>query len=134
MKVEINAEWPLVWVRWPAEELSNEAFADYLERLSALNHDAGPGKRAVIMDIARVKSLPTKQLNLQAGQVKRDAAAIAQNVVGTAFIAPSMVTRTLLKAVLALSPLASPHAVCKTEAEALAWAHEQLQKAGITPL
>lgn len=46
---------------------------------------------------------------------------------GTAFVVPSLLARSALRAIFWLKPMSQPHVVCKTLEEALRWADERVR-------
>lgn len=131
MAIRCEEKWPLLLVTWVGEADDRE-FDEYIAWLQRTNRM--PGKRALLMDLSGGAKLPTAQLNKQAQQIKGDTALIANNSVGIAFVVQSLVTRTLLKSVLFVSPLPVPHVVVPSVADATAWINTRLEGAGMPRL
>ncbi|HJL17482.1 MAG TPA: hypothetical protein RMH99_17565 [Sandaracinaceae bacterium LLY-WYZ-13_1] len=125
-----TSRFPVVDVTFHGQ-VSDEQFADYLERMTEVA--TRREKNVVIIDASRAGATPPTQRKMQADWLKKHEATLERHSLGTAFIITSRMIRGILTAILWLSPMPGDHAVVSTYVEAEDWAFERLWEAGIEP-
>ena len=99
-------------------------FDGYLEKLTRITMRLEP--RALIYDASASGATPPSHRKKMAEWMKRYEAQVRAGTVGTAFVLPSAIMRGVLTAILWVQPMACPHAVVATVAEAKAWCQARL--------
>ncbi len=110
---------------------TDEDFARYLTTLHASLYSPRAGKRLLVIDATECAPTPATQRRLQAQWMKEHADRIRRYTVGVAFVIPSGLIRGMLTAIFWIQPLPSPHEVCATLEQALAWGDGQLAAHGL---
>jgi hypothetical protein len=109
--------------------LTDTELADFLRRIERIA-DSGQ-KIAYVMDATRGDWLTASQRRSLQAFMARRRGRTASYCVGMAFVMSRSITRVMLQAVLAVSPITVPHAVRSRLDEAAEWAIDRLIEAGI---
>jgi len=100
-------------------------FDAYLEKLTRITTRID--SRALIYDASNAGGTPPSQRKKMAEWMKRYEAQVRAGTVGTAFVLPSAIMRGVLTAILWVQPMACPHHVVATMAEAKSWCNDRLK-------
>ena len=110
---------------------SDEDFERHLKTLRDSMYAANAGQRLLVIDATHSAATPATQRRMQADWMKEHADRIRKYTVGVAFVIPSGLIRGMLTAIFWIQPLPSPHEVCSTLEQALAWGDIQLGAHGL---
>jgi hypothetical protein len=125
--IEIDqSRFPMVYVtfRGIATDAEFQAYLDGMTRMLARRET-----NVVIMDATQAGRTPPKHRKMQSDWMKAHQDELARHSLGTAFVITSALVRGALTAILWVAPMASPHTVVGTLAEAEQWARDQLKRA-----
>jgi len=123
--IEIDRTQPMLMVVRFQSAASDQEFAQYVaDYTQILQQERRFG--AVFVTAPGLPMTPPRQVRMQAAFMKEHAQLIEQRVVGVAFALASPLMRGVLRGVLMLQPMPTPHTVVGTEAEGVAWVKARL--------
>jgi hypothetical protein len=120
--------WPLLIIRFEGEP-SSPQFMEYLARVS--DYLARPEQSVSILDASRVHTGTAEQRQLQVEWIRKNEALLRQRLLGSAHVITSPFIRLVTSLILHLQPLPAPYFVASSMNEAVAWAVERLEGAGL---
>jgi hypothetical protein len=112
-----------------SDEQVAEALEEYRRRLEVARKRRG--KLVDILDIRHAEPPSPRQRRMQGEWNQANEALLRETLVGFTFIVSTVVMRGVITAVFWLKPLPVPHAVFTHRIEAIDWALDQLDQAGI---
>ena len=124
--IRVEDEWPIVCVRFPNGEISDEHFERYLEASRRLI-DERPGAYGLLIDCGLRPHLTARQRARQAAYLDEHREQMVALCRGQAFVLTSALNRGFLRAIFWLSPPQVPYAIFETPSEARAWLRSKLQ-------
>lgn len=117
------AYWPVAIIEFSGH-LESRGFDDYLAQLTGVV--ARRETFALVINAEKIGFLPASLRRRQAQWIRRHAAIFDAYCVGASFVLTSHVARLMYRGVLWLQPIACPHRVCDSYAEAILWTGERL--------
>jgi hypothetical protein len=117
-------DWPILRC-YVSGEASDEEFDAYLAQCER-NLRRGERYAFVVITAPDTPMTKGRHARLQADFIKRHRELIARQIAGQAFVLPSAVMRGVLRAILSMTTMPTPFAICATEAEAVEWARGEL--------
>lgn len=120
-----ESNFPLVTITFTGEKSTDDNFSQYLKDMGeAYRHE----KLFIILFDTRNAVFPAlRHQKMQADWIKENDQMIKDYCLGTAYVMPNLMIRTVLKSILSLQKQAVPFKVVKTMEEGSAWVKEQLE-------
>ncbi len=117
-------DYPIVVNRFSAKEPTNDEFDAWIkEMITYITEKKGI---VLVQELTNAKYLSSEN-RIKVGNIfKKYEKEIKENVIGIAYIVPSVIVNMLLKGIFAIKKPATDYKVVKTEEEAKKWANEKL--------
>lgn len=127
--IEIDdARYPLVVVRFVGT-VDDKAFGDYIDAMTRIR---GRGANVAIFDATHAGAVSPRQRRMQSDWLRDFAPELEKNSLGTAFVITNRVIRGILTAILWVTKIPGPYVVLPSFSQAMIWAEEQLDAAGLS--
>jgi len=118
------SEYPIIVNRFSAKEPTNEEFDAWTkEMIKTISENKGI---VLVQELTNAKYLSSEN-RIKVGNIfKKHEKEIKQNVLGIAYIVPSVIVNMLLKGIFAIKKPATDYKVVKTEQEAMKWSRDKV--------
>ena len=121
---EVNDDqFPILKVTFTGEESTDENFQAYLD---AVKDSYRSEKMGIIFDATNAALPSMKHQKMQADWLKVNESLMKNYCVGTAYVIPSVIVRTILKAIFAFQTQPVPYLVVKTVEDGEEWIRTKL--------
>lgn len=115
--------WPVLYVEVLGVP-TDVAFAQFLRNYKT--YLDRPEQYAVVFDARKAGNTPPSQRKAMAQWIEANRERFSQRVKGVAFVIDTLLVRMMLRGILMLQPMPSPHTVVEKPEEATAWCRERL--------
>lgn len=119
-----QSDFPLVTVTFTGAKATDENFQTYLEELSGIYAKEEPF--IMVFDATQAVLPNIKYQRRQAQWMSEHHQSIETYCLGTAYVIPHDIIRTVLKAIFALQPQSAPYEVFATLEGGMAWARSRV--------
>lgn len=121
-----ESNFPLVTISFTGEKSSDENFSTYLREMKAAYRHQTPF--VIIFDATNAVFPAIKHQKMQAGWIKEYDQMIKDYCLGTAYVMPGAMIRTVLKSILSLQKQPVPFLVAKSMEGGYQWAQSLLDQ------